>query len=927
MIKTMAIFSAHAIHVLHEVVRDFFIALIVLLAALFFWLIYGIQVDKLDIGSYKIDGLYIKLDKKLILKAREITLPKKKANPSFDRVDTTFDRIKHLLTFFDTIMLEKVNFKNNHLTLLYADDVLYITSDIYEIAGKIERKGQKLVADVPMLYLKKEKVTISGKLSYDLLTEALETEGKFNAFGIRGHFRAVKKDQNIIYALNTRIFTDPKPLIRRFKMHPVIESWIIEKVQAKQYKIEYIKGKMAVKDQDIKIDLGALKGKIRFDDVEIFYKEKIPPAHAESMVLSYEKGDLDFVLKDPVYQGRDLSGTGVVIKHIIGPQSPVLILDLHALSPLDETVQKILRAYHLNIPVTHTGKNNKAVVLLKIPLGKKRERKIKAEVDVILDKGVLTIDRLPLSVRSGKIHYREGLLSLNDIKIEEKWYEGSVSGKVKVKEKAADLILNAEKITLGEGKRPFLQIKRKKIPLKLSYKEPLTLTLPTLETRVVKKNEELKIELTDIGRIVPFLQQNSLGWEGGELDIVTKDLKTYRFNGKLKKELCFFYEKGDLCYTSIPVEGTVNTGSGEIDLYAFNKRFHINVAKGKVELKNINIDLELLLKERKRFHEDKTATFLSRKKIVIIGENSQLRYGDYTLVTDSYDIEILPSGDIKAMGIIDKDVVKFSRKGKNFFMQALRVKDKMLHPLINFKGLKSGRYSIKVEGDPDKEMKGRIIIEGGILSDFKAYSNILAFINTVPALATLNSPGFSDRGFKIREGVIEYRMTPEKIIFDSIYLKGNTATVAGKGAIDLKTKKIDVKLAIMTVRELGKIVGKIPLLGYILMGENNSMTVGLEVAGTLENPKVSTSVAKDILTLPLQIIKRTITAPVQLGEGSKEEEVSGPQSETVPAKRQKHIRPVQSEEKKEEETAPATPSVTEPIRSEVPSEGLSEQLF
>jgi len=217
------------------------------------------------------------------------------------------------------------------------------------------------------------------------------------------------------------------------------------------------------------------------------------------------------------------------------------------------------------------------------------------------------------------------------------------------------------------------------------------------------------------------------------------------------------------------------------------------------------------------------------------------------------------------MGILDGDVVKFTRKGKRFFIQALRVKDKLLHPLINFKGLKGGRYSLKKEGDPDRVMKGRIIIEGGVLSDFKAYSNTLALINTIPALATLHSPGFSKKGFKIKEGVIEYTMTPEKITFTSVYLKGNSATVVGKGDVYLESGKLDIDLAILTVRELGSIVGKIPLLGYILMGEDNSMTVGLKVTGTLNDPKVRTSVAEDILTLPFRILKRTLTSPAHLG--------------------------------------------------------------
>ena len=241
-----------------------------------------------------------------------------------------------------------------------------------------------------------------------------------------------------------------------------------------------------------------------------------------------------------------------------------------------------------------------------------------------------------------------------------------------------------------------------------------------------------------------------------------------------------------------------------------------------------------------------------------------MRYGKYTLLTDSYDIEISPKGNIKAFGSLDGDIVKFSKKGKNISVKALRVKDRMLHPLIEFKGLKKGRYTLKKWGNPDKVMRGQIIVEGGIMSGFKAYNNTLAFINAIPAIATLSSPGFSEKGFKIDEGVVDYRMIGDRVIFDSVYIKGRSATIVGKGEINLKKKTINMKLAIQTARELGKFVGNLPLLGYILMGKDKSMTVGLTITGSMHKPKVKTSAAQDILSLPLQIIKRTLESPAHI---------------------------------------------------------------
>ena len=100
MIKTSAIFSAHAIHVL---LRNILIFLLVLFMAFFMWLLAGIKLETVKIADYHVDGLYIKLDKKLTLIADYATIPKSKEKPSFANVDKTFDTIKYLFTFFNYI--------------------------------------------------------------------------------------------------------------------------------------------------------------------------------------------------------------------------------------------------------------------------------------------------------------------------------------------------------------------------------------------------------------------------------------------------------------------------------------------------------------------------------------------------------------------------------------------------------------------------------------------------------------------------------------------------------------------------------------------------------------------------------------------------------------------------------------------------------
>jgi hypothetical protein len=394
------------------------------------------------------------------------------------------------------------------------------------------------------------------------------------------------------------------------------------------------------------------------------------------------------------------------------------------------------------------------------------------------------------------------------------------------------------------------------LPLSLNYANNIKIDIPKLKLQIENRAKNMLISIKDIKTIKPFIKDLALEISGGNLDITTKDFETYSFGGTLQRDSCFFYEKDNVCMTRVQCSGTI-TKKG-IDFYAFNKRLHFNENKSQVILKNLNIDLkEFLSSEMKHKKANK-----KKKRYVIIGKNSKIRYDKFSLVTDTYNIKVKPNGNINAIGKLGLNTVKLTKKGKIISIEALRMTDKMLHPLIHFNGLKKGRYTFKSSGNPEKITKGKIIIEGGIMSDFKAYNNTLAFINTLPALATFSSPGFSNKGFKIEEGVAEYRKIGDKIIFDSIYVKGESATIVGKGELNLKKNTINMNMAIQTARELGKVVGSIPVLGYILMGEDKSMTAGLKITGSLDKPKVETSATKELLSLPFDIIKRTIQSPV-----------------------------------------------------------------
>jgi hypothetical protein len=841
------------IHAIRGMIRTILIVFVVLFLALFIWLKLGIKLDRFIVAGYTVNGLYIKLDKRFIVTGERLILPHRKTAPSLSNIDTTFDRVKYLFTFFDYIELKDVEFKNDTLTMVFADDVLYITSNQYEIAGNIHRVGKKFEAEVSLLYLKKDDVRITGTLQYNFQTDHLSTKGEFDAFRVRGRFVAQKRENRIDFSLQSDTFSDLHPLIAKFELNDTVKAWILDKVQAQQYTLLELSGRANIQNKQFKIEKNTLKAKGLFTDCRIHFKENVAPVLTPHIVLRYEDDGLFFDLQEPLYEGKSLEGSTVSILNV-SDANTTLNLDLRFDTPFDATLQALLQAYKLHIPVLQ--ESGKMDARFRASLGLKDDRE-DFLVDANLSKGVVQINTIKLPVEKGTLHYKKGAISLEGMVLKDSLYEAEVEGIIHLAQQKADLMVNAKTIALEAKGQTFFSLKNETFPIQLEYKNDLLLLLPKFSTKITQSKEKMQIDMTDLSALKPYLFDPEPLSEGGSVSIKTNNFKDFSFEGVLKRSSCVLYEKEENCQVRVPFSATLTPS--DFNFYAFDRRVHYDESKSRLKLQDINIDLEKFLATQPK------QSSKERKKLLILGKNSHLRHGDYTLLTDSYDVELEKNGDIKALGSADGDIVKFSKTNEVISIQALRIKDRVLHRLINFEGLYAGRYTFKGQGVQKKIMKGEIIVEGGVMKDFKAYNNTLALINTLPDLAVLHNPGFSQKGFSIEEGVVEYRVIEQKhIIFDSIYIKGATATVVGKGEIDLEKKTITIDLAIQIARNLGKLIGNLPLVGYIVMGENKSLTVGLKITGDLDKPVVNTSAAKEILTLPLQIVKRTLEAPSKL---------------------------------------------------------------
>ena len=126
--------------------------------------------------------------------------------------------------------------------------------------------------------------------------------------------------------------------------------------------------------------------------------------------------------------------------------------------------------------------------------------------------------------------------------------------------------------------------------------------------------------------------------------------------------------------------------------------------------------------------------------------------------------------------------------------------------------------------------------------------------------------GFNLTAYKIVNGVLEFNYSKEKELLDikKLLTVGNGIDFDGKGKVDLKTMTLNSDIKLIFLKDYSKIVGVIPVVNYVLLGNNNRVETQVNVFGDINNPKISTNLTKDAFSVPVNIAKRILNSPSML---------------------------------------------------------------
>ena len=833
-----------------------FLLIIVTFIALISALMHGISIQHLTLPKVKIENLYVKLDKKLIVSAYKINFQRdSKSQASSYEINKIISYFKYLNPLFKSISLKNINYNDEKVNLLYKDDIFYVNSKFLTLDAKVTQKTGRIIdLNIKQMILKDYKIELKGELTLNLKMRIYDYRGKFNILNINGNTRIYIDKDILNYELKTDTFKSLKPIMKYINskvfIEPLANAWIYKKIIAKQYKLDYLKGRFNLKTKEFYPKL--VKGLATAQNVTIRFHPLVTPAYAKQVKARLTDNTLSFKLQKPIYEKKKIKINDIHIYNILTSKNGIVV-NISSNTLLDKYVHNILKNFGIKIPITQSSGKNSSNIALDV---KFRPYSIKA-------KGVFKIQNSKFKLSGVPFYTKFAIIKLNNYNvflqncnlIYKKLFDINTTGVFKTKEEIYNGKVDINSLNIDIKGFHLLQIshlKNQKVSVKMSKNKNI-ITVKNLLTKLIFKRNYNKFSLQDISKYTKFsniIKENRI--DKGSLKVFTKNFKNY--SAKLKVydvKTPIVYHKKNIKNFDIDI----TTDGNKISASTFHKMISLTYNKNIVlNMKNLNIILD-----------DNSTNISHGIDFSINGKNVNflLRDLNSTMLSDSFTLSRFKN-EIRFASQYQNSQLGFEKNRSSFSLHARNLSSHFLNTVLNKNILNGGTFNLESKGISSNMFDGKFTIKNSILKDFSLFNNIMAAINTIPSLVFLKDPNFDEQGYLVKNGILKFKKNGNNLSFSQINLHGVSADISGSGYIDLEKKDINMDLQIKTLKDISKIIKNIPLIGYIILGDDKSISTNIEISGSVDNPKVKTQILQDTIMSPLNIIKRTLESPLKL---------------------------------------------------------------
>ena len=467
---------------------------------------------------------------------------------------------------------------------------------------------------------------------------------------------------------------------------------------------------------------------------------------------------------------------------------------------------------------------------------------------IYIDNKEATLDKFEAILRNGHLKADELILSMDGL------FQGIFDVDYDLQKKRGEFTFEYLKFYLKNGLNIFES--EKPLLFKLYTHDGARLSSKKLATALcISKDGEVSLDLFSLKKLLPYsklLQTYKI--KEGSLKLTTAQ-KGLKLNADITSEYALLV-KNDTIINRYKVDGYLDIKK----VLTLNKNIVVTIDdKIDIQAKHIGLyvaQIEDLIdqisdKEKKKknslhlyAHVDDGYLYLSKARRILF---------------DTFDLQTI-GDETTAQLKHEKGSAGFRYKAKRFYLYGSGFGDEFMENLFFLSKFKGGTLDFSIIGSFD-DYRGIIEIANTTILDYKILNNILAFIDTVPSLVTFSLPSYSTEGLKVDRAYASFHYSNDVFDFDNIRLDSKQMQIVGKGKASYKKDFVDLVLQLKT--NLANKASKIPVVGYILF-DGKSISTTLKVSGKLEDPKVTTMIAKEIAVAPLNIIKRTLLLPVHL---------------------------------------------------------------
>lgn len=899
------------------------VVFLILLLAFFIALLQtGLDFENVDIGGVKIRQLYLKIDKKLILEADELILPADTAPAEPGRIVKQLRRGFLALYFIERIHIKQIQTPKGPVGIHYKKGLFTVTHERGEAVAQLGWMDPGIAFELKTLTYADANLTaegrgffnpltgwffadagyassaLSGSLNVwgdtqsaslrfgrnrfsaggieggfhgtaeiDLKTNEWRFEGDIQALSIEGELHLVSQGGKTRASLLNATAKTLGPLAEFLPIGEAYRPWVYgfitaEHYEAKEFSLDIdLLGGGALYDT-IYLDAFALGGSIRFHpDLEA--------ADAPRIEVSIANDALHIFTREGTFSTQPADAY-FNIEHLSSNQTRMMTLQINTPALFDESIRTLLATYGASVEVDQSSGENDTFFELTADLSTHGHgvstyaSGTARNAETVLYGIPLYMDELSLEVKGDQIAIRDANLTLPDL--------GTLnaSGTIDAAGRHFDLQAQVGHITLLDGLAVDMTGAQTTVWGEWDAVS-FTMGLPGFGTAVHAENDQIILTVSDLSLLKPHVPlMDLLGLTGG-------DLKLTHAQGRTTADFNIQFNNPVLFTGNTPVtqtRGRLERENGSFLLSLLEGRVLIekdaNLIRGKINRLEVDAGvIEAFVKQHKNrfaFGSPKPGSD-AETRYFIFGNQTAIRYRNQRLGTEWFSLHI--DGD-RLDGQIKQgnSALAISRNKSDVTLRGEKIGTAWVKDLTGM-NMTGGTWDLTAYANLNNEdLYGVIRINKATFKEARLLTNVIALINTLPSLVQFRTPGFTAEGFTIERGVVEFYYASDTLFLNAIRLIGTNTDIIGQGSINLKSGEVNIYASIQSVKAASSLIGRIPILGYLLLGDDKAISNVLHITGTLDKPEVKSEVAQEIVFYPLNVIARTLTLPLKLFEPS-----------------------------------------------------------